>query len=147
MGYSFAYILFIGVAEILGACLLLGEKTKSLGVAILLPVMVNILVFDLIFLDKYGALASAAIYTTLLFVILALNGEKVKQSFQALVRRAHSEPELAGENENRFRGAGSQWARFLYLTMPGEVLRLRQRVAFLAGFRALNQPLLAVTLR
>lgn len=93
MGYSFAYILFIGVAEIAGACLLLWDGTKLLGIAILLPVMINILVFDVIFLDKYGALASATIYTTLLFVILALNAEKVKQSFQALIRTAHSQRE------------------------------------------------------
>jgi hypothetical protein len=91
MGYSFTYILFIGLAEIVGACLLLWERTKLLGVAILLPVMVNILVFDIIFLDKYGALASATIYTMLLFVILALNGERVRQSFQALIRTVHSE--------------------------------------------------------
>src|SRR6185312_13015924 len=57
MGYSFTYILFIGLAEIAGAWLLLCEKTKLIGVAILLPIMVNILVFDVIFLDTYGALA------------------------------------------------------------------------------------------
>src|SRR5262245_16943147 len=40
MGYSFAYILFIGLAEVVGAWLLLWERTKLLGVAVLLPVMV-----------------------------------------------------------------------------------------------------------
>ena len=49
MGYSFAYILFIGLAEVVGAWLLLWERTKRFGVAILLPVMVNIVVFDIIF--------------------------------------------------------------------------------------------------
>src|SRR5688572_13883855 len=44
MGYSFGYILFIGLAEIAGAWLLLWERTKLLGVAILLPIMINILV-------------------------------------------------------------------------------------------------------
>lgn len=85
MGYSFAYILFIGLAEILGAWLLLWERTKLLGVAILLPIMVNILVFDVVFLDKYGALASATIYTALLFVILAFNGARVRQALQPLL--------------------------------------------------------------
>ena len=56
MGYSFAYIVFIGLAEVAGAWLLLWEKTKLFGVAVLLPVMINILVFDIIFLDEYGAL-------------------------------------------------------------------------------------------
>ncbi len=89
MGYSFAYILFIGLAEVLGAWLLLWERTKLLGVAILLPIMVNILVFDVIFLDRYGALASATIYTLLLFVILVCNRESVEQAIQALMPQAH----------------------------------------------------------
>lgn len=91
MGYSFAYILFIGLAEIAGAWLLLWEKTKLIGVAILLPIMVNILVFDVIFLDTYGALASATIYTALLFVILACNEESVRRAFRAILPTAHSE--------------------------------------------------------
>lgn len=88
MGYSFAYILFIGLAEVVGAWLLLWERTKLLGVAILLPVMVNIVVFDIVFLDTYGALASATIYTLLLFVILAFNREAVAQALRALVPEA-----------------------------------------------------------
>jgi hypothetical protein len=84
MGYSFAYILFIGLTEVLGAWLLLFARTKLVGVAILLPVMINILVFDVIFLDAYGALASVTIYTLLLFVILACNREKVRQALRAL---------------------------------------------------------------
>jgi len=59
-------------------------------VAVLLPVMLNILVFDLIFLDKYGALASATIYTLLLFVILFCNKERVGHAFRALAPRAQS---------------------------------------------------------
>jgi hypothetical protein len=85
MGYSFAYILFIGLAEVVGAWLLLWEKTKLFGVLVLLPVMINILVFDMVFLDKYGALASATIYTLLLFGILACNRQRVSRAIQALL--------------------------------------------------------------
>jgi len=88
MGYSFAYILFIGLAEVVGAWLLLWERTKLFGVAILLPVMVNIVVFDIIFLDTHGATASATIYTLLLFVILFFNRESVVQALRALVPQA-----------------------------------------------------------
>jgi hypothetical protein len=90
MGYSFAYILFVGLAEVLGAWLLLWERTKLLGVAILMPIMVNILVFDIIFLDKFGALASATIYTLLLLVILVCNQESVGQAIRALTTKAQS---------------------------------------------------------
>jgi hypothetical protein len=88
MGYSFAYILFIGLAEVIGAWLLLWERTKLFGVAVLLPVMVNIVVFDIIFLDTHGATASATIYTLLLFVILFCNRESVAQALRALVPQA-----------------------------------------------------------
>ncbi len=92
MGYSFAYILFIGLAEMVGGWLLLWQRTKLIGVAILLPIMINILVFDVIFLDKYGALASATIYTALLFLILALNADRVKNALSALILSAPAEP-------------------------------------------------------
>jgi len=85
MGYSFAYILFIGLAEVVGAWLLLWERTKLFGVAVLLPVMLNIVVFDLIFLDAHGATASATIYTLLLFLILLYNRESVVQAIRALM--------------------------------------------------------------
>ncbi len=85
MGYSFGYILVIGLAEIIGAWLLLWERTKLLGVAVLLPVMVNVIVFDVFFLDEYGALASATIYTLLLIAILILNKEAVVRAIRALI--------------------------------------------------------------
>lgn len=97
MGYSFAYVLFIGLAEVLGAWLLLWSRTKLLGVAILLPVMVNIVVFDAIFLDAYGALASATIYTLLLFVILACNRRAVMAAIRALM----PEPEAVPRSRTR----------------------------------------------
>ena len=96
MGYSFAYILFIGMAEVVGAWLLLWDRTKLLGVAVLLPVMINIIVFDAIFFpgDEYGALASATIYTLLLGLILICNKERVSQAVRALmVPRQHRLPE------------------------------------------------------
>ncbi len=41
-------------------------------------------VFDIIFLDKLGALASASIYTALLLVILLCSQQKVGQAFRTL---------------------------------------------------------------
>ena len=84
MGYSFVYIVFVGLAEVIGAWLLLWQRTKLLGVFVLLPVMINIIVFDIVFLDKYGALASAAIYTLLLLVIVAYNNEAVARAVRAV---------------------------------------------------------------
>ncbi|MES3019148.1 MAG: hypothetical protein V4721_15280 [Bacteroidota bacterium] len=77
MGHSYAYILFIGCSQLLGAWLLLSRKFKLIGVMILIPIMVNIIVFDIIFLDAYGALGSAVIYFIMLLVILFINKEKI----------------------------------------------------------------------
>ncbi len=90
MGYSFTYILFIGLAEVVGAWLLLWNATKLLGVAVLLPIMLNILVFDVVFFDTYGALASATIYTMLLCVIAICNRAGVKRAVHALVSQGRS---------------------------------------------------------
>jgi len=87
MGFSQAYILFIGISQIIGAWLLLWERTKLLGVAILLPILVNIVVFDIIFLDRAGALASASMYTLLLLVVLFCNKERIQRILRVMTER------------------------------------------------------------
>lgn len=86
MGYSFLYILFVGVSQIIGAWLLVWNRTKILGVMILFPIMVNIIVFDIIFLDVKDALANAIIYFLMLNYILYFNKEKIIKAFQALTK-------------------------------------------------------------
>lgn len=95
MGHSYAYILFIGISQIIGAWCLLWNKTKLIGVAILLPILSNIVVFDIIFLDTYGALASACIYLSLLLLILFLNKEKVIRIFQTATQSSLTLPRLS----------------------------------------------------
>lgn len=88
MGYSYAYILFIGLSQMVGAWLLLWERTKLVGIAILVPILINIIVFDAIFFDTYGALASAVIYLLLLLTVLFINRDKVVE----LLRMATQAP-------------------------------------------------------
>ena len=77
MGRSYGYMLFIGIGELIGALMLLFNKTKLIGTLILIPILANVIVFDIFFLDEYGALASAIIYFIMLLVILWLNKEKI----------------------------------------------------------------------
>lgn len=84
MGHSYVYILFIGALQLLGAWFLLWNKTKLIGVLILIPIMVNILLFDIIFLDVYPALANAIVVLIMLFFILFLNKERVTVAIQQL---------------------------------------------------------------
>lgn len=78
MGYSYTYICFIGGMQLLGSALLLFEKTKYVGILLLLPILTNIIIFDAIFFrpNDYGALASAMLYFSLLILVLVLNSEK-----------------------------------------------------------------------
>ena len=84
MGYSQEYILFIGISQIVGAWCLLWNKTKFIGIAVLFPILVNIIVFDIIFLDQKGALFSACLYLGLLILILILNKETVTKTLQLI---------------------------------------------------------------
>ena len=92
MGYSYYYILFIGISQIIGAILLLFNKTKLLGTAILIPIMLNIIVFDIFFLDKKGALVNASLYFLMLLYILYYNKDRVISAFHALTQTFKIEP-------------------------------------------------------
>ena len=93
MGHSQAYILFIGISQLIGAWCLLWNRTKLLGVIILLPIMVNIIVFDLNFLDAYGALAGAIIYFSMLLAIMWFHRDRVLAVFQIITRLSPQEPQ------------------------------------------------------
>ena len=84
MGHSYYYILFVGIAQLIGAWFLLWNKTKLLGVLILIPILINIIIFDIIFLDVYPALANAIIVFTMLLLIMLLNKERIINVFQVL---------------------------------------------------------------
>ena len=77
MGRSYGYILFIALAEVIGAVLLLFNKTKLIGALILIPIMLNVIVFDIFFLDEYGALAGATLYFIMLLIIVLINKGKM----------------------------------------------------------------------
>ncbi len=77
MGHSYFYILFVGITQLIGAWFLLWNKTKLIGVFILIPIMVNIIIFDIIFLDVYPALANAIIVFLMLILILFFNKERI----------------------------------------------------------------------
>jgi len=84
MGHSYFYILFIGITQLVGAWFLLWNKTKLIGVLILMPIMINIILFDIIFLDVYPALANAVIVLLMLFLILFFNKDRVIDVIQRL---------------------------------------------------------------
>lgn len=83
-GYSQEYILFIGITQVVGALLLLANRTKILGVLLLIPVLLNIIIVDICFDIPSGATSSAIIYLVLLLLMLWFNRERVTNIWRAV---------------------------------------------------------------
>lgn len=83
-GHSDGYILFIGISQLVGACLFLFNRTKLLGGAILIPILLNIIVVDYFFGVAYGAMFSACFYLATVLFVFYLNADKVKSAINEL---------------------------------------------------------------
>jgi hypothetical protein len=83
-GFSQQYIYFIGISQIIGAFLLLFEKTKIAGMLILVPILLNIIVMDYIFGIPQGALLSAICYFTALCMIAYMNKRTIVRMIVAM---------------------------------------------------------------
>jgi len=105
MGYSFSYILFIGIFQIIGAWCLLWERTKLIGILILMPILVNIIVFDFIFLPQFDAICSAIIYFIQLNIVLFLNKERVMRILRIMFESPEGEKSKIKERVKMIGGA------------------------------------------
>ena len=91
-GYSNGYIWFIGLSQVIGAWLLLSERTKLLGVAILLPVLINIVIVDAAFGIPYAALGSALTYLILVLLIIFWNRKQAGKILKVFTEKEHPIP-------------------------------------------------------
>jgi hypothetical protein len=130
MGYSGAYIAFVGISQVIGALLLLHERTKLLGVAILIPILVNIVVFDIIFLNEAAALGNAVIYLMMLLAILYFNRTKVIAAFNALTAAVRSE----ARSENKKVGYPRWQLTLAIIGIMGVVFALNMLLSSLLGY-------------
>lgn len=73
---------------------MLFRQTKLFGIAILIPVLLNIVVFDVVFDVPVGALASASLYLSLLFFVLYANWYKVQRVLREMWYALPSEKTL-----------------------------------------------------
>ena len=84
-GHSQAYILFIGISQLIGAFLLLFNRTKLVGGAILIPILMNIIVVDYLFGVAYGAMFSACFYLASILFVFYLHRERVIGAMKKLL--------------------------------------------------------------
>ncbi|NNM22504.1 MAG: hypothetical protein HKO54_03025 [Flavobacteriaceae bacterium] len=102
-GYSKGYILFIGISQIIGALLFLINRTKLLGGAILVPILLNIIVVDVFFGVAYGALFSACFYLGSILFVFYLHKEKLLRIIRDLI--VNSENQALKESTWTFIGS------------------------------------------
>lgn len=79
-GYSFGYILFIGGSQLIGSLLLLFERTKILGAAMLVPILMNIIIVDYFYEISTGAMMSAISYFLAISFVLFNNRERIVEA-------------------------------------------------------------------
>lgn len=84
-GYSDTYPLILGIAEILGALLLVLPKTRLLGGFLLSTLLVNIIIQDVIYGVLWGALMAACIYQTMLLLIFWMHRNKLLSAYRSLL--------------------------------------------------------------
>ncbi len=77
-GFSYGMTLIIALVQIGGSVLLLFRRTTLLGVAILFPVMFNILLINLFYNIKLYAFLNSILYTLGLLYLLLLRWEDIK---------------------------------------------------------------------
>lgn len=85
-GFSTGYIWFIGLSQIVGGGLLLFNKTKIIGVGILIPILLNIIVVDFFFEISNGAMLSAILYFLMCCYILYYNKKQLIEAVKKILR-------------------------------------------------------------
>ncbi len=117
-GHSYSYILFIGLTQIVGAWLLLWNKTKLIGTAILVPVLINIVVVDTVF-EVSGAIVSACIYLFLLVLVLYFNRAQLTRALQMLTENL---PAHFDNGKERLQATGAALGIFVLMFSVEQML-------------------------
>ena len=76
-GYSKSYAIIIGLFEVIGALLILFNKTRILGAIVLTTILVNVILQDIFYSVNQGALQAAIIYQAIIFCIIYLRRVEV----------------------------------------------------------------------
>jgi len=91
-GYSKGLPIIIGVLQVIGAFLLLSQRTKIIGALLLLPIMANIVLFDIFYQVHTGATINAIVFLFILIVLLFFEKNKVIQAFKVITAKTEKDP-------------------------------------------------------
>lgn len=80
-GYSYPFVITLGILEILSGILLFFRRTRILGGVFASTILSNIILQDIYYVVNIGALRAAIIYQCCIFVIFWINLKKIKEAF------------------------------------------------------------------
>lgn len=84
-GYSKAYAILIGIAEVTGGILLAIRKTRLLGGILLTGILMNIILQDVFYGVNAGALRAAIIYQVMIAAIIWMNRSTFINGIRAML--------------------------------------------------------------
>ena len=84
-GYTLAYPIAIGLIQVIGAVLLVFERTKLWAALLLTPVFLNIIFLDILYDVNEGALFNAVLFQMVFFYIIFKERVKVINCFTSLL--------------------------------------------------------------
>jgi len=83
-GYSYPFVITLGVLEVLGGILLFLKKTRLLGGIFVSTILSNVILQDIYYGVNFGALKAAIIYQLCIFIIFWINIDKLKAALVIL---------------------------------------------------------------
>lgn len=84
-GYSLIVPVVIGIFECVGAALLLFDRTKLFGSLLLLPVLANVVLFDLVYGVVPFATMNGIIYLAVVLFVCGEQRERLSEAFRILL--------------------------------------------------------------
>ena len=84
-GTTLVYPIIIGCLQIIGAILLVFNRTKLISALLLTPLFLNIITLDILYGIDKGALLNAIIYQSIFLFIIIQQKSKIKLIFNTLI--------------------------------------------------------------
>lgn len=91
-GYTQTLPIIIGLLQVTGAIFLLFYRTKIIGILLLIPIMTNIVLFDIFYEVKTGATVNAIVFLVILFVLLIFEKNRISKVIQIISSKKEKDP-------------------------------------------------------
>jgi len=91
-GYTHTLPIIIGVLQVIGTLLLLSQRTKILGILLLIPIMANIVLFDIFYEVLWGATLNAIVFLVILHILLFFERQKLLKVLNIITAKPSKDP-------------------------------------------------------